>query len=238
MIYTVKDADAAIRRSPQSLEELSKAADLLIELGDPRGEDFAACLDGRLGAEALMRRYPACVSAMFVAALKIARVVVPCPSCWGSGRSYFVEGPATFRVEQCQECEESVEVGDDPAALAAALRLLAECGKTGTSYSPIYTEKTGYWPPNYAVGHRPWPEDSTVADSWFRAMCDLSTRRLNDAVNGRFTLMIAYAKADAATRERWRDETTRIAAMQSGGVDHPSSASPTTTCIYEESRCE
>jgi hypothetical protein len=46
--HTVADAEAAIARHPTDLTQLSMAADLLTECGDPRGEDFAACLSGAL----------------------------------------------------------------------------------------------------------------------------------------------------------------------------------------------
>ena len=68
MTHTVQDAEAAVARHPDDLATLSMAADLLMELDDPRGEDFAACLDGRMTAEEVMRRHPACRYAMYVAA--------------------------------------------------------------------------------------------------------------------------------------------------------------------------
>ena len=105
MTHTVTDAEAAIARHSDDLMQLSMAADLLIELDDPRGEDFAACLAGVITAEEVMRRHPADVSAMFVAAWAMTQ----------NALGYHCPGPP-----KCNQCSR-----------AEALRLLAECGRVG-----------------------------------------------------------------------------------------------------------
>lgn len=191
MTHTVADAEAAIRRNPESLEELSKATDLMIEAGDPRGEDFAACLSGDLSPEDVQRRHPADTSAMFVAAWAMA-AGVPC----GCRTDYFCTRPP------CQECDADAMIRQP--VKAEALRLLAECGKVGTIREPG-PHWYFYWSIPEAHPHE------KISDEWWSAGRDLRRSFLEkDAVTARMDLLDAYARAAPDTRKRWAKETRAL----------------------------
>ena len=199
MTHTIADAEAAVARHPESLETLSMAADLLIEAGDPRGEDFAACLDGRLSAEKLMRRHPACRYAMFVAAW--AMEPSGCRWCGGTGMIWPPgrgPGGAHPTWEKCGAC------GGSPSR-AEALRLLAECGKVGR-------EEFGYDDP-HGWEHEPEFGECVVALGWWRSVASrLPSADWANPVTERLALLDAYATAGPDTRRRWAAETRAPAA--------------------------
>jgi len=207
--HTIADAEAAIARNPQSLEELSRAADLLIEHGDPRGEDFSLCLQGGLTADELMRRHPACRCAMFVAAWSMEGKVFRCKKCSGSGRAYIYTGHGDCQEGDCWACLDGIETGFDFAARAEALRLLAECGKVGmTREADWIADVGGYFPEtsqSYAAG--------SVATIWYEGMRRLAGSNCH-AVRERFALLDAYADADPETRRRWADETRALTPLE------------------------
>lgn len=205
MTHTVTDAEAAIARHPESLEQLSIAADLLIELGDPRGEDFAACLVGTITAEEVMRRHPACRCAMFVAALVMESKAFRCRICRGTGRVYVYMGHGGFRDDECWECTDGIETGVAFVARAEALRLLAECGKVGSIHPPD-PNWFFYWSIMDAYPHE------LISGEWWEAARELGKSFLEgDAVSARLDLLDAYAKADPDTRRRWAEETRALA---------------------------
>lgn len=197
-MHSIADAEAAIRRAPTSVEQLSMAADLLIDLGDPRGEDFAACLNGRLSGEELQRRHPACTSAMFVAALAMSGEA--CSRCEGSGFTTSGGYDGTHGLDG-PECEWCNWYGDRRNE-AEALRLLAECGRVGS-------EHHGYWSDVLPCNH-----GECVPVSWWDVAIKPLHRNhqaFHDRVRNRVALIDAYANADAATRQRWSEETRRLA---------------------------
>lgn len=183
MTHAIADAEAAIARNPESLQELSKAADLLIEQGDPRGEDFAACLAGDMTAEQLMRQHPACRYAMFVAAWAM---LAPVRRCRDRGWK---------DCDACETMESQVE----------ALRLLAECGKVGVvKEDDVIADTGGYFPPTptrYKAG--------SVATRWYEGMRKLAGPNY-DTFDERLALLDAYAMADPETRRKWADETRAL----------------------------
>ncbi len=205
MTHTIADAEAAIARHPTDLEQLSMAADLLQELGDPRGEDFAACLGGASSDEELMRKYPACRCAMFVAAWAMADNR-PCSLC--AGRSGFRLCPDcchwSGRVPKSCRCrgKRSIkcECRDERAARAEALRLLAECGKVGGHPSLGY--KT--------MAHM--RDESSVSERWIDAALTYIPRGRSqyEVVPIRFAMLCAYAAADPNTRRQWAEETRAL----------------------------
>jgi len=182
--HTIADAEAAIARNPESLEQLCMATDLLIEAGDPRGEDFAACLAGTITAEEVMRRHPADVSAMYVAAWAMSS---NCGMCNGAG---FYLDPAN--ADWCLPCE---RCGGSyfREARAEALRLLAECGKVGIN-------RGGYWGPCIPSA----PPVSVVPLNW---LWSANPELDGEPVSLRMRLLDAYAQADPDTRRRWTEET-------------------------------
>ena len=199
MTHTIADAEAAIARHPDDLATLSMAADLLQELDDPRGEDFAACLDGRMTAEDLMRRHPACRYAMFVAAWAMEQ----CESChrkrFVSYRELVYGGTITHTCSCC---------ASDPEARAEALRLLAECGKVGTQRPPT-NNWYFYWSlPDASPKER-------VCDRWWHAAHDRHPAGnkhplARDVISARLALLDAYAAADPDTRRQWAEETRAL----------------------------
>lgn len=222
MITTIEDAERAVRENPQDLRTLSMAADLMQELDDPRGFDFAACLLGTITADEVMRRHPADVTAMYYAAWSMDRTDEMCEECNGVGRVK-TTGGVTFRgpsdsmwALRCPTCDGTGHDNRNNAARAEALRLLAECGKVGATESPVYKGSCGYWPPNPTTGYRPWPDDSTVSEEWFDSMCG----HRNDAydpdepVDCRLWLLDTYAKADTGTRQRWAAKTRALTAKE------------------------
>lgn len=208
MTHTIADAEAAIARHPECLETLSMAADLMIESGDPRGEDFAACLDGSLSAEEVMWRHPADVSAMYVAAWRMACEEDECPKCqeWnGVGQVPDDHNVRKTTWSTCPRCNGSGSNGK--AARAEALRLLAECGKVGQS-------GFGYDCP---VGHQEHPNYHMLAVPsgwWYATAVDTLHPSWTYPVQERFALLEAYAKADPDTRRRWAEETRALAARE------------------------
>jgi len=200
MTHTVTDAEAAIARHPESLEQLCMATDLLIELDDPRGEDFAACLAGVITAEEVMRRHPADVSAMYVAAWAMDNLG-RCGECRGTGRVYVYMGHGDFRADECWGC---VETGAAFAARAEALRLLAECGKVGSIHPPDPNQYF-YWSIVSSGTHE------RINWGWWAAANALAKSHLEgEAVSARLDLLDAYAKADPDTRRRWAYETRAL----------------------------
>lgn len=203
MTHTIADAEAAIARHPESLEELSKAADLLIEQGDPRGEDFSPCLAGGLTAEELMRRHPADVSAMFVAAWRLAGEGDECSECHDETGEWtgFVRPTPNYGSSwvPCLACRGS-KLGAAAAARADALRLLAECGKVGCHPSLGYRTLPRLRDPASVPGD--WIEETLIART--RPPCQYETVRLRSG------LLDAYAAADPDTRRRWAEETRAL----------------------------
>lgn len=194
MTHTTADAEAAIARHPESLEQLSMAADLLQELNDPRGEDFAACLGGEMSAEDLMRKWPADASAMFVAAWVIGNAAW-CARCGDRG-TVWVEGPSgsnepTVYPEECPWCKGSSR---GKYARAEALRLLAACGISG------YESKTGPGSSHY--------QRQGVSADW---VAETIGKGAIGAIPRRLALLDAYAAADPDTRRRWAEETRALA---------------------------
>lgn len=189
MTHTVADAEAAIARHPTDLTQLAMAADLLIEAGDPRGEDFAACLAGDLTGEELMRRHPADVSAMYVAAWEMSS---NCGTCNGAG--FYPKPDNPEWVLRCERCGGNYF----REARAEALRLLAECGKVGEGF-------TGY----FAYGS----PKGTISGGWYReAIYPHEDNRLIycQVIPERLALLDAYAKVDPDTRYRWAAETRAL----------------------------
>lgn len=201
MTHTVTDAEAAIARHPDDLMQLSMAADLLQELDDPRGEDFAACLAGTITAEEVMRRHPADVSAMYVAAWAMENKATRCPRCRGTGRVYVYMGHGDFRDDECWGCGKGGRDFDRIQLLRAeALRLLAECGKVGSIHPPD-PNWYFYWSivdadPHELIGNEWWAAANALAKSYLEG----------DAVTARLDLLDAYAQADPDTRRRWAEE--------------------------------
>lgn len=215
MTHTVADAEAAIRRHPESLEELSRAADLFIEQGDPRGEAFAACLSGGLTAEELMRQFPADVSAMFVAAWALDA----CKWCRGAGLGSYEDGNYGGMIPETCSCRR----GGRASARAEALRLLAACGKVGEE---MVCEPTGghfvaggYWGPD--AGRDTNSQGTTVAVFWYARMSanfETVNHLLFNRLVNRLALLDAYATADPGTRRRWAEETRALAAKGEVGA--------------------
>lgn len=183
MTHTVTDAESAIARHPDDLMQLCMATDLLIELDDPRGEDFAACLAGVITAEEVMRRHPADVSAMFIAAWWLGGYR-GCQLCAGS---------AAFNCGACG-CNAS------SGGRAEALRLLAECGKVG---EPGF----GY---DDVLGHEPDSPCVVASHWWYDSNLGVNCPGWADPVSERLALLDAYAKVDPDTRRRWADETRAL----------------------------
>jgi hypothetical protein len=190
--HTIADAEAAIARHPTDLTQLSMAADLMQELDDPRGADFAACLGGDLSAEELMRRHPADVSAMYVAAWAMAGRG-GCSRCKGDGWVY--AGYDGGR-EECPLCEGTGN-GHEGRLRAEALRLLAECGKVGRQSDEG---------PRYFC--HDVPAEEKVYAGWWSKAADIALKTLFRV--GRCHLLDAYAAADPDTRRQWADETRAL----------------------------
>ena len=198
MTHTIADAEDAIRRYPECLVTLSMAADLLIEQGDRRGEDFSLCLQGGVTGEELMRRHPADVSAMFVAAWRLAGADVT-GACGRARCDVRFDGPQGW----CPLCRGSGVESNGNAARAEALRLLAECGKAGM------IDAVEGWYFYWSIPDR--PDGERVCSGWWHAT--RGTREsgehqlLKDTVSARLALLDAYAAADPDTRRRWAEET-------------------------------
>lgn len=201
MTHTVRDAEAAIARHPECLETLCKAADLLIEAGDSRGEDFAACLDGRMGVEPLMRKYPACRYAMFVAAWPLS-TRANCTRC--DGRGWYRDGHDYNRTtEPCEACGRTGR-GKLPL-YAEALRLLAACGKVGR-------EGFGYDDPVGREDDADFIALAVPTEWWLSVSIDHTHPGWADPVSERLALLDAYAAADPDARRRWAEETRAMTA--------------------------
>lgn len=198
MIATIEDAERAVRENPQDLRTLSMAADLLQDLGDPRGLDFAACLLGTITAEEVMRRHPADVTAMYYAAWSMS---ANCEMCNGTG-FYPNEHNADWSL-RCTRCGGNYF----REGRAEALRLLAECGKVGR---PAF----GYDDP---LGREDDPDflQFVVPTGWWHACLELvGVEDRYRPVGERLALLDAYAKADTDTRQRWAAETRALTAKE------------------------
>lgn len=197
MTHTVADAEAAVARHPDSLEQLSKAADLLIELGDPRGEDFSACLAGDVTGEEVMRRHPACRYTMFVAAW----AMVQCRLC--QGVRYVTHRDAVYGGTITQTCSCCAA---DPFARAEALRLLAECGRVGEDNENLGRDTYSYW------SIRAKPVFARVPFGWWYEADGSAGRGLwgRSRVDSRLALIGAYAGAGPETRRLWADGTRKM----------------------------
>jgi len=207
--HTVQDAEAAISRHPEALMQLSMAADLLIELDDPRGADFAACLAGDITGEEVMRRHQADVSAMYVAAWRMAADHEECPKCEeynGVGQVPVDVNGYLGRMTTCPRCDGVGSNGN--AARAEALRLLAECGKVGKEgcgYSAV--DRLG--------------SSCNVPQQWFGAAIRplWGNDLFADNITNRLDLLDTYAHADPDTRRRWAKETRALTV-------HPTETTP------------
>ncbi len=216
MITTIEDAERAVRENPQDLRTLSMAADLLQDRGDPRGEDFAACLLGTITAEEVMRRHPADVTAMYYAAWRMERVDEMCESCDGEGW-HRTRNPHTgwFGEVECATCDGTGRGNWDNTARAEALRLLAECGKVGEAkgdgvggYWGLDVYQSYFGPPNEFLPSAVVPTD--WADTARLGTVDVEC----DRVPARLALINTYAKADPDTRQRWAAETRALTAKE------------------------
>ncbi len=206
MIATIEDAERAVRENPQDLRTLSMAADLLQDLGDPRGEDFAACLLGTITAEEVMRRYSADVTAMYYAAWAMAKEEDECSTCreWiGVGQIPDDHSVRKTTWSTCPQCRGTGSNGN--AARAEALRLLAECGKVGR---PGF----GYDDPFGREDDHDFLQFVVPAGWWYTCLELVGVEDRYRPVGERLALLDAYAAADTDTRRQWAAETRALSA--------------------------
>ena len=152
----------------------------------------------------LMRALPGCLQTMWAVAdvWEENEAFVECVAC--DGRGWHRNDPDPYaKSYKCKTCNGSRLVSNGNSARAEALRLLAECGKTGGSDEG--SESLGHW--SYRVEVKSW-----VPRDWLQEALVVMTRNGETVtrVGERVRMMDAYAKASPETRRAWAEATRKL----------------------------